>query len=54
MFFMVSCKMSLIYGVINPSNKHPERIKTTDKKIAEKLYYDEIEFPVKEKKVNRI
>ena len=34
---------------INPSNEHPERIKTTDKKIAEKLDYDEIEFPVKEK-----
>ena len=35
---------------INPSNEHPERIKTTDKKIAEKLDYDEIEFPVKKKK----
>ena len=34
---------------INPSNEHPERIKTTGKKIAEKLDYDEIEFPVKEK-----
>ena len=26
---------------INPSNEHPERIKTTDKKIPEKLNYDE-------------
>ena len=33
---------------INTSNEHPERIKTTDKKIAEKLNYDEIEFPVQE------
>ena len=39
---------------INPSNEHPERIKTTDKKIAEKLDYDEIEFPVKEKAFNKI
>ena len=39
---------------INPSNKHPERIKKTDKKIAEKLDYDEIEFPVKEKDFNKI
>ena len=34
---------------INPSKEHPERIKKTDKKIAEKLNYDEIEFPVQEK-----
>ena len=39
---------------INPSSEHPERIKTTDKKIAEKLDYDEIEFPVKEKDFNKI
>ena len=39
---------------INPSNEHPERIKTTDKKIAEKLGYDEIEFPLKEKDFNKI
>ena len=39
---------------INPSNKHLERIKTTYKKIAEKLDYDEIEFPVKEKDFNKI
>ena len=32
---------------INPSNERPERIKTTDRKIAEKLHYDEIEFSLK-------
>ena len=35
---------------VNPSKKHPERIKKTDKKIAEKLNYDGIEFPVQKKK----
>ena len=39
---------------INPSNEHPERIKKTDKKNAEKLDYDEIEFPVKEKDFSKI
>ena len=34
---------------VNPSKKHPERIKKTDKKIAEKLNYDGIEFPVQKK-----
>ena len=34
---------------INPSNEHPERIKKTNKKIAEKLDYHEIEFTVQEK-----
>ena len=33
---------------INPSKKNPERIKNVDKKIAEKLNYDKIEFPVQE------
>ena len=33
---------------INPTKKHPERIIKTDKKIEEKLDYDEIEFPVQE------
>ena len=45
------------YGVmldINPSKKHLERIKKTDKKIAEKLDYDGIEFPVQEKDFNKI
>ena len=31
---------------INPLNEHPGRIKKVDKKIAENLNYDEIEFPV--------
>ena len=31
---------------INASKEHPEIIKKADKKIAEKLNYDEIEFPV--------
>ena len=39
---------------INLSNKHPERIKKTDKKIAEELNYDGIEFPVQEKDFNKI
>ena len=38
---------------INSSIKHPERIKKTDKKIAEELNYDEIEFPVEEKDFNK-
>ena len=38
----------------NPSNEHPERIKKADKKVAEKLDYDEIEFPVKEKDFKKI
>ena len=39
---------------INPSKEHPERIKKTDKKITEKLDYDEIEFPVQQKDFNII
>ena len=39
---------------INPSKERPERILKTDEKIAEKLDYDEIEFPVKEKDFNKI
>ena len=39
---------------INPLKEHPERIKKTDKKIAEKLDYDRIEFPVQEKDFNTI
>ena len=31
---------------INPSKEHPERIRKIDKKIAEKLDYDGIEFAV--------
>ena len=39
---------------INPSKEHPGRIKKVDKKIAEKLDYDRIEFPVKEKDFDKI
>ena len=39
---------------INPSNEHPGRIKKVDKKIAEKLDYDGIEFPVQEKDFDKI
>ena len=39
---------------INPSKEHPERIKKNDRKSAEKLNYDGIEFPVKEKDFNKI
>ena len=39
---------------INPSKEHPERIRKIDKKIAEKLDYDKIEFPVQEKNFNKI
>ena len=39
---------------INPSKEHPERIKTTNKKIAEKRDYDEIEFPVQKNDFSKI
>ena len=39
---------------INPSKEHPERIKITDKKVAEKLDYDEIKFPMQENDFNKI
>ena len=39
---------------INPSNEHLERIKQTDKKLVEKLNYDEMESPVQEKDFNKI
>ena len=34
--------------------EHPERIKKADKKIAEKLDYNGIEFPVEEKDFSKI
>ena len=39
---------------INPSKGHSEIILKTDKNIAEKLDYDETEFPVEEKDFNKI
>ena len=41
-------------GHINPLKEHPERIKKTDKKIAEELDYDGIECPVQEKDFSKI
>ena len=39
---------------INPSKEHPERIKKTDKKIAEKLYYDGLSLQCKKKILARL
>ena len=39
---------------INPSKEHPGRILKIDKKIAEKLDYNQTEFPVKEKDFDKI
>ena len=39
---------------IDPSKEHPERIKKIHNKIAEKLNYDETEFPLQEKDCNKI
>ena len=39
---------------INPSKEHQEKIKKTDKKIAERHNYDEIGFPVQEKYFSKI
>ena len=39
---------------INPLKEHLGRIKKTDKKSAEELDYDGIEFPVQEKDFNKI
>ena len=39
---------------INPSKEHPERNLKNNKKTAEKLDYDEIEFSVQEKDFSKI
>ena len=39
---------------INLLNRHPKRILKNDKKIAEELNYDGIEFVVQEKDFNKI
>ena len=39
---------------IDPLKEYPERIKKTDKKIAGKLDYDGIEFPMQQKDFNKI
>ena len=48
------CFLWCLVRHINPSKEQPERIKKTDKKIAEELFYDEIEFPVQEKDFSKI
>ena len=48
------CFLSCHVRHINPSKEHRERIKKTDKKIAVKLHYDGIEFPVQEKDFSKI
>ena len=42
------------FRYINPSKEHPERILKIDKKIAKKLDYDKIEFPVQVKDFDKI
>ena len=39
---------------INPSKRHPEKIKKIVKQIVKQLNYDRIEFPVHEKDFNKI
>ena len=39
---------------INPVKIHPERIAKEDKKLAKDIHYDEIEFPVQEKDLDKI
>ena len=39
---------------ISPSKDHPGRVKKVDNKIAEKLDYDAIKFPVQEKDFDKI
>ena len=39
---------------INLSKEHPERIEKINKKTAENLDYDGIEFPIEEKAFNKI
>ena len=40
--------------MVNPTNKHPERVKKEDKKMIEKLDYSGIEFPISKKDYNKI
>ena len=39
---------------LNPQETNPQRIKRTDKELAEQLNYEGIEFPVKAKHYNKI
>ena len=40
--------------MVNPTNKHPERVKKEDKEMIEKLDYSGIEFPILKKDYNKI
>ena len=48
------CFLWCLVRHINLLNKYPERILKNDKKIAEELNYDGIEFPIQEKDFNKI
>ena len=48
MFFVVSCQ------AYHPIKIYPERITWQDKKLANDLGYDEIEFPVREKDFSKL
>ena len=39
---------------LNPQDKYPQRIKKSDRKYADKLNYNGIEFPVATKRYNKI
>ena len=39
---------------INPLKEHPERIKKIDRKIACNVNYDGIEFPIGQKKIEKV
>ena len=39
---------------INPAKIHPERITQNNKKLANDLHYNKIEFPVREKDISKI
>ena len=40
--------------MVNPMDKHPERIKKEDKEMIEKLDYSGIKFPISKKDYNKI
>ena len=40
--------------MVNPMDKHPERVKKEDKSMTEKLDYSGIEFPISKKDYNKI
>ena len=47
-------KKCFLWCHVNLLNKHPKSIKRNDKKIAEDLHYDGIEFSVQEKGFSKI